>query len=106
MGCDIHLYVEKQVEGKWHAVTAGNWNHETLEPGENRRETYLDDEERAAGRIPNDWFGDRNYELFAFLADVRNYQRLTSPICQPKGLPSDVSDAVKKESEGWGCDGQ
>lgn len=38
------------------------------------------------------------------LADVRNRSK-SKPISEPKGLPIDISDIVKKESESWGCDG-
>ena len=58
MGCDIHSFTEKRNKGnnKW----------EVLE-----------------GLNPFDW---RSYSVFAFLADVRNYDHC-EPISQPKGLP-------------------
>jgi hypothetical protein len=34
-------------------------------------------------------FGWRNYAVFGFLADVRNYSAVT-PISQPRGLPTDL----------------
>lgn len=82
MGCDIHIYAEKRVGGKWQKAT--------------------DDIDRG-----------RNYDLFAMLANVRNGTGFAGcdtgdgfkPIAMPKGLPADVSRAVKKESDGWGVDG-
>ena len=63
MGCDIHLYFEKKnKEGTWEKIE-------------------IDD------RLLPD---DRDYELFAFLADVRNGKQLESPFAN-RGLPTDRS---------------
>lgn len=47
---------------------------------------------------------DRDYNLFAKMAGVRNYQEL-KPISQPKGLPEDVSFMTKfhyeRQKEDW-----
>jgi hypothetical protein len=67
MGCDIHSFVE--------VLRDGYWQH-----------------------LPDvDPFGDwRNYGIFGFLADVRNYSH--SPvIAEPRGLPDDVSGDVLGE---------
>ena len=47
---------------------------------------------------------NRNYCLFATLADVRNYGD-TSYIDDPRGLPDDVTKEVKEDSDSWGDDG-
>lgn len=47
---------------------------------------------------------NRNYNLFSILANVRNGNSLV-PISELKGLPNDVSDGVRKESDGWDGDG-
>jgi hypothetical protein len=73
MGCDIHSYAEKRVNGKWELI-----------PFE-----------------PFDW---RNYGMYGFLADVRNYSDVP-PLAKPRGLPDDVSADVKAESDHWDCDG-
>lgn len=91
MGCDIHFYVEKRVNGTW--VSADTWEkdapyHENI-------------------------YSDRNYSLFAILADVRNGHGFAGvktgdgfvPICQPKGLPEDCSPEVKADSDNYGADG-
>lgn len=49
-------------------------------------------------------FDDRNYGLFSILAGVRNYDGAPC-ISDPRGLPSDVTAAVKGESDSWGIDG-
>lgn len=66
MGCDIHSYVEVRRDGRWYC-------------------DYVDP------------FGDmRNYAVFGFLADVRNYSH--SPvIAEPRGLPADVSHEIYEE---------
>ena len=49
---------------------------------------------------------DRNYELFAKMADVRNdYENPIIPISFPKGLPKDLSVVTKFEVDHWGSDG-
>lgn len=91
MGCDIHLFIEKRVDGKWEPVKGGNpyfgiWADEP-------KESY------------NGWFyNSRNYSLFAVLAGVRNNYDI-KPIAEPKGLPTDISDIVKTDSDRWDCDG-
>jgi hypothetical protein len=49
----------------------------------------------------NEVFDYRNYGLFGFLADVRNYSH--SPvIAEPRGLPDDVSPELRAEYDEWG----
>ena len=76
MGCDIHGWVEVKKD-------------------------YLDWWD---GVIRIDRLVERNYVMFACLANVRNYDEV-KPISDPRGIPSDVSDEAKKDIEGWGEDG-
>ncbi len=46
----------------------------------------------------------RNYELFAKMADVRNYGKEISPICQPKGIPKGISAVTALSLEQWNGD--
>lgn len=88
MGCDIHMYKEVQVAGEW--VSADKWSDDEYEPG--RKEVSYKDR-----------FTDRNYKLFGMLVDG---VRSSSPFSfKPRGLPHDVTDVVKEESDGWGVDG-
>lgn len=97
MGCDIHLYVEKRVNGAWKAQ--GDFERE-VEDGE----SYL---------VGGKGYSDRNYNLFAILADVRNGRGFAgiktgegfNPISHPRGLPDDVTAEVKEISDRWDCDG-
>ncbi len=90
MGCDIHLFAEKRIGGKW--VTA---------------ETWIPDED-ADGRMGVPYakriYTERNYDFFALLAGVRNYSVIT-PMVEPRGLPSDVCTEVRAESDAYGVDG-
>lgn len=85
MGCDIHMYAEIRTS------PTGSW------------EVLNDD----------NLYDGRNYSLFAMLADVRNGVGFAgsdtgvpvTPIDKPRGLPDDVSPAIRKESDDWGVDG-
>lgn len=105
MGCDIHFYVEKRVNGKWE--TADKWvpnpyADESDDPVERQRKV-----------VEDHIYSGRNYDLFAILADVRNGRGFAGgatgdgfvPIAEPRGLPEDVSPLVADESDGWGGDG-
>lgn len=66
MGCDIHLYVEHR------SVGSHNWVSMFHK------------------------FSHRNYNLFAKLANERNYDGIT-PICPVRGFPEDASPSVDHE---------
>lgn len=85
MGCDIHLYTEKRREDKWH--NCDNWRLDC----EGDFQIYP-------------LLGQRNYDLFAVLANVRNYGE-TEYIDKPRGIPEIVSPQVQKEYEKWHGDG-
>ena len=95
MGCDIHLYVEKRIDGKW--IAQGNFERD--------EDGYTQD--------GDNYYDGRNYDLFAILADVRNGRGFAgvktgdgfNPIAAPKGLPEDVSDEIKGISDSWDIDG-
>jgi hypothetical protein len=84
MGCDIHGFIEVKQKDRWVCKKKHNLKLH------------------------------RDYYLFTLLADVRNYskieyeQKLYPRKClfdEFRGLPSDVSNFVEKESNNWGCDG-
>lgn len=102
MGCDIHDYVEIQVNGKWQKV------------GEVFDNYYYRPEEKDIWKQKVDHPLDvRNYDAFAVLAGVRNGRGFAGAktgngfrvIANPKGLPADVTHAVQKEADDWGPDG-
>lgn len=120
MGADIHLYVERLVDGAWQVVVPpknpkkgedpwwecfydgpcygqyyGNENIDV--PCPFTHEALI----AAAGahcvKCQNTgrnlrWYGDRNYDVFGVLAGVRGR---CAPIVEPRGCPDDVSDAVR-----------
>lgn len=87
MGTDIHFFVEKRINGIWHSCD--KWELE--EKG--TPDQYWGVDWKAQ------YYGDRNYDAFAILADVRNGYGFAGvdtgdgfiPISQPKGLPDDMS---------------
>ena len=80
MGCDIHLYLEYKIaNAAWQAD----------------RHHILDED----GVLHEADVAYREYELFAALAGVRG----RGP--KSKGLPEDVTDKVRSESDRWGEDG-
>jgi hypothetical protein len=92
MGCDIHAHVEQrdQATGQWRKVT-------DLFP--------LDDFDRKfyGKEMGDEPFGWRNYGMFGFFADVRNYSH--SPVLAPcRGVPDDASPEVRDDWEEWGVD--
>ncbi len=72
MGADIHVYSETRDEKGWFG-----WH----EP---------------------DILSHRNYRVFGFLADVRNYSGIT-PIAPRRGVPKDASQYVAEEWRHSGC---
>lgn len=92
MGCDIHMYVEYKISNRDDAVwRCGDY-------------FKIDEPLSATPTMKHiELYGDRNYDLFAVLADVRNYDYVNY-ISEPKGLPSDATEYVKREYSGWGLD--
>lgn len=89
MGCDIHMVVEVR---DYYDLPDGNESDE--------KRWFLVMTEAAA-------YGDRNYNVFSALADVRNHaygDRRITPIAQPRGFPGDASEEAKKAHGRWGRD--
>lgn len=100
MGADIHLFTEvkKRINDKEMWVNSDLWE---IDP----YYRYGDDEDKEYNRElkVHSLFRGRDYELFGILANVRGVGN--DVISMPKGLPEDVSDVVKDESDSWGSDG-
>lgn len=97
MGCDIHLFVERKVDGKW--ISADKWTPYPYREEGDVKQFWVAYDDR--------FYRDRNYDLFGMLANVRNgvWGDGFNPIAAPKGLPCDVSPEVKREYSDWGEDG-
>lgn len=95
MGCDIHLFVEQMIDGKW--VSIDQW-----EKVDNKK----DNEQGLYYDVPwgKEFYHDRNYKLFALLAGVRNHCEL-EPISDPKGQPNNLSPRVKAMFDYYKGDG-
>lgn len=90
MGCDIHLYKEKQVKGKW--VAADEWTPFDYGDGDKGMEVNWKNR-----------FTDRNYELFGLLSKrVRSEHEYSF---EPRGLPYNACKEIADHSESWGEDG-
>ena len=83
MGCDIHMYVERRIKGRWYSAD------------------YFVPRIDGRGYQHVEMYGDRSYQLFATLANVRNYGG-TPYISEPKGFPDDAADFTREEYESWG----
>lgn len=105
MGTDIHLAVERRrPDGKW----------ERCFPPAGVR--LLDDwfyvNQADAGYVRHSWYSERNYTLFAVLADVRNGYGFAGvptfvpikPIAMPRGLPVDISPEVSRLLDDYEAD--
>lgn len=85
MGCDIHIYTEAKINGKWTCVdrlrrTQEDWDNTSV-PYTPIREVYE----------------GRNYILFGALAGVRQWSSENSLlISEPKGLPNNLSDVIQE----------
>ena len=106
MGCDIHTMAEVLVptdrgetDFEWLAMKVPVFPNPYYTPG-----LRVDGEKDQWGfnhpttRAP---YKGRNYNLFAVLADVRNYGDLEA-IEDPRGVPDDASKAWRKYTEGDG----
>lgn len=91
MGTDIHLAVEARENGVWINKTPFKNDH-----------GYL-------SNYPNGYYDDRNYNLFAILANVRNGYGSAgvitgsgfNPISSPRGVPEDADPQVRE----WALNG-
>ena len=93
MGCDIHVHIEALQSIDQHKVWV-NVDHWKID--------HYKESDSGFNIVPI--YRNRDYHLFSVLANVRNYSDM-KPICNPRGLPEDVSDHTKKESDLWNGDG-
>jgi len=97
MGCDIHMVLEKNFQGKWVGLHAYPYLSKSAVRlyGEKYK---VEDKLHIGGVVAT----SRNYRLFAALASVRG----ESPFGhEPLGLPADVSELAGLMSDEYGVDG-
>lgn len=90
MGCDIHLYKEKQVDGQW--VTADVWEEYD----------YGDDDKGIEVSWDNRYTG-RNYNLFGLLS--KGVRRDLPFGFAQRGMPYNACKEIAENSEKWEGDG-
>jgi len=86
MGCNIHAYIEIKKEDNWDSLSEPIFkldHYDKKAPGETHTVTP---------------FKYRNYGLFGFLADVRNYSCIP-PIVTRRGVPESPSMEFAREYE-------
>jgi hypothetical protein len=88
MGCDIHMYLEKKIDGKWASAV----------PITKDKEGWF--EINREDRI----YHDRNYLLFSVLAGVREPIPGVWQKYKVKGFPKDADPMIKKIYKRWGSD--
>lgn len=95
MGCDIHVMTEykRTFKGVEYWFNCDNWRYNPFF-GEDEYEPELE---------IKPIYHDRNYELFSFLADVRNYGGNQS-FGFDRGIPEDANSITRKEHERWDND--
>jgi len=105
MGTNIHSFVEQNVyrsgihetnrTGKWISIdkwTKSDWA--ILYPEKNYPIWEVDRSDLV--------FKDRNYDLFAILANQRNSENMPY-ICEPRGLPEDVTPEIRLQIRNSEC---
>lgn len=119
MGCDIHMLAERRRRDREPARAQNDPLYEDEQDwvvikGEFKNPYYApnpdhDFQEPKKRTTP---YSDRNYELFAFLADVRNGTGFAGtdtgdkiiPLAEPRGVPVNASVDWKAENYDWGGD--
>lgn len=84
MGCDIDVYVERKVNGKWES--ADKW----------------DDEDPHYVSYEDKFYKGRNYDLFGMIS--KGVRRDFSNGLEAKGIPEDLSRKVRAAYVAWGSD--
>lgn len=95
MGCDIHMHVEyKSIINGQNRWVCGDYFKVNPYFGE-----FPDEDPFVLVGLCD----SRNYDRFAILANVRNYDN-TPYIDDPRGLPADITKEVEEDAESWDDD--
>jgi hypothetical protein len=106
MGCDIHMSYEIKKDGAWETL---DWKAPYIKGTNTDGSLNLDYDKL----FDDPLYVHRNYDLFAILADVRNGRGFAgiqtgegfNPISEPRGLPEDLSQSIREDSDSWNADG-
>lgn len=93
MGANIHMYVEAKLgnQGLWKSLDKWSINPLHVSYPEKYKNRYTVDYDDLI-------YKERDYLVYAVLANVRNNFNII-PISEPKGLPNDVCENIRLESE-------
>ena len=94
MGCDIHMYTERRINGIWTSTEPII----TVNPEDKEKDRFRD--------VPSQFrtYQDgRNYILFSVLAGVRSHYTIEQKF-EVKGFPKDASPNIRQLYEKWGSD--
>lgn len=110
MGCDIHLYVERQrADGVWEfcpspgSLLARGHLVELYGGGTEAQQAVDAVISLQTLEESDDFYDGRDYSLFGILADVRTREH--PPLAQPRGVPDDASPEYLKRVDDYGSDG-
>lgn len=96
MGCDIHIWTEVRNTKTYQWEKVGSiFPNPRFEDGDDVNEDHTP--------LIDEPYDDRNYRLFAILANVRNYGNVR-PISKPRKLPVDITPEVMAKYNEWGSD--
>lgn len=101
MGTDIHMAAEVRKNGKWHLVTECVFPHYDFDYNKEKGKLEF----KVSDKKTFCPYDNRNYDLFAMLADVRNGFGFAgcvtgehiNPISKPKGYPEDMCDELRSD---------
>lgn len=94
MGCDIHTMAEIQWgDGEWVAIKDPIFPNAYFNP--------LKRVSPVNKPFIEEPYIERNYQVFALLANVRNYGNVV-PLAMPRGVPDDSSREWKAYIDEWG----
>lgn len=100
MGCDIHMFCEEN-------RTINNiksWVSADYFKLNSYYDKNVDDDYKKEYEIV-ELFAGRNYFMFTALCGVRDYTELSPKISEPRGIPDDATELVKRECAEIDCDG-
>lgn len=93
MGCDIHQYAERRVDGRWVAEQAATYGNQA------------EADEEPWYSMTNSGDSDRNYWLFGVLSEGVRKSWAPGIAFEAKGEPDDASPEVASMIKQWEGDG-
>lgn len=102
MGCDIHVHVERKVDGVWKYVPNDMAPVDSFYVDFICKKPEHERDEKDEYWNRRTWDPGRNYMLFGILAGVRN--RDVVPIAEQRDVPDDSCPEIREHYEQWSGD--